>query len=539
MELGELESVFTDSFGRVIEGGFDVSGLELAEALEGPEGMEPTQGREWAGLVGGEGAAQGWGDFNSVTFDQETLCGEAPPGIAMAQQGDQQVVLLEIVSDGWSGAVETARGDPPDASTVGSGTDILFLSDPFRDVVGVFDDLPVHVEEVEGAIGPHLKADGSEVGIAACDEFTMRFLGGATGDEHGSVGLDPFAMDEIADDIADEDGALEIGRPGAASEESHSTGGGEVSGLLGMIGAGDGLGDGKDPGHFAMVGDAAGGAEGGKTGSAVIVRAIHEPMLDVIDVVGGEPATPVVLDQAEPAAGPAGQRDPPGVGIECEVVVTELNWIPGKFRSKEAAAIAAVGAMDAVVEAEAESVDEAVADSAAEAGNDDLALVGGTIAVGVPEEQDVGCGGDEHAPAPGSDGGGVAQVGGEDGGAVDLAVAIPIFEQADGGTDLAIGSDAVGVVAAFGDIGATGFVEGHGDGVHDIGFSGPELENEAGIGGKAGGGRSRGSLQGVQRETEQGEEQEATHSGAEGDRALRDVKRAEGQRHGDGWVRKS
>lgn len=263
IESGELQCVFADAWDRVVEGDSEIIGLELPESVEGPEGMETVEGWERTGLVGGEDLAEGRGDFDGVTFEQEALSGEAPPGIAMAQKRDQQLVLSQIEGDGWGGAIRVAGSDPPDASAVGSGADVLLFADPFRDVVGVFDDLPMHVEEVEGAVGAHFKADGAEVGIAAGDEFAMGFLRGATGDEDGADGLDDFAMNEIADDIADENGALEIGGPRGAGEESHSACGGEVAGLFRMIGACDGIRDGKDPGHLTVVGDAAGGVEGG------------------------------------------------------------------------------------------------------------------------------------------------------------------------------------------------------------------------------------------------------------------------------------
>ncbi len=84
--------------------------------------------------------------------------------------------------------------------------------------------------------------------------------------------------------------------------------------------------------------------------------------------------------------------------------------------------------MDPVVEAEAETVDETVADPAAETGHEDFADVCDAIAVGVLEEEDVGGGGDEDSAAPGGDGSGIAEVGGEHGGVVDLSVAVAIFE---------------------------------------------------------------------------------------------------------------
>ncbi len=331
MGLGELKGVFANARDWIGEGGSDVGGLELAEAIEGPERVKAVEGVEGIGLGHGEDPAEVRDDIESLTFDEESLGGEAPPGIAMPEEGDEKGVLLKIPGGGSGGLGPVAMGDPPDATAIGSGADVLFLADACGDVIGVFDDLAVHVEEVEGAIGAHFEADRAEAGILAGDEFAMGFVGSATGDKDGAVGMDDFPMDEISDDVADEDGALKVGGPGRAAEEAHTAGGGEVAGLFRVIGAGDRYGDGKDAGHFAMIRDAGGGVEGGETGSTVDMGTVHEAVLDVINVVGGEPAAPVVLNESEPAPRSTGEEDPTGIGIEREVVVGELDGISGQF----------------------------------------------------------------------------------------------------------------------------------------------------------------------------------------------------------------
>lgn len=106
----------------------------------------------------------------------------------------------------------------------------------------------------------------------------------------------------------------------------------------------------------------------------------------------------------------------------------------------------------------------------APAGVEDFADVGDVVAVGILEEEEVGCLGDDDAALGEDDGRGDIEAGGEDRDLIAAAVAVGVLEDFDIIAADAVRREFVGVIDRFGDPEAAAFVPGHGDGVDDIGF---------------------------------------------------------------------
>ena len=114
---------------------------------------------------------------------------------------------------------------------------------------------------------------------------------------------------------------------------------------------------------------------------------------------------------------------------------------------------------------------------AAEAGDDDLALVGLAVAVGVLQEEDVGRVGDPDAAVADGDARGDVQPVGEDRELVALpspSVSSRTLTRSRPGP-----GDAAGIFQALGDPDPAALVEGHRDRVDDVGLAGDELDREA------------------------------------------------------------
>ena len=137
----------------------------------------------------------------------------------------------------------------------------------------------------------------------------------------------------------------------------------------------------------------------------------------------------------------------------------------------------AVPAVEPAVGAPRQRVGQLVRVEAAEAGDDDLALVGLAGPLRVLEEKDVGRVGDPDAAVAEVEAGGDVEAVGEDRDLVELAVAVRVFEDLD--TILTRPGGEARVFDALGDPEAAALVEGHGDGVHDVRLAGDQLDGEA------------------------------------------------------------
>ena len=74
----------------------------------------------------------------------------------------------------------------------------------------MFDDLALHVEQVESAVWSCLEAHRSERRVAAGEELPVGILEGPRGTEHRSVRTDHVAVHQMAHHVADEDRSLQI-----------------------------------------------------------------------------------------------------------------------------------------------------------------------------------------------------------------------------------------------------------------------------------------------------------------------------------------
>ena len=137
--------------------------------------------------------------------------------------------------------------------------------------------------------------------------------------------------------------------------------------------------------------------------------------------------------------------------------------------------------MNPVIEAVAQSVRETVGDPQLETGHQRFPHVGHAVAIRVLEKPQHRRRGDQHPAVPGRDAGGVAQILGEEGGAIRLAVAIGVLEQANGATDLPIGPHAKRIIAALRHIGTSVGIPAKRHGIHDLWLGRPQCDLEGGI----------------------------------------------------------
>ena len=70
-------------------------------------------------------------------------------------------------------ADRTVRTHPPDASEGLAGLEVGMLADLFRQVIGVFDHLAIHVRHVERAFGPTRQIDRPEPIVARSQQFAV------------------------------------------------------------------------------------------------------------------------------------------------------------------------------------------------------------------------------------------------------------------------------------------------------------------------------------------------------------------------------
>ena len=154
--------------------------------------------------------------------------------------------------------------------------------------------------------------------------------------------------------------------------------------------------------------------------------------------------------------------------------------------------------VDPVVEAVPEVAGVCVGVPDAEAREEDFFVVGDVVAVGVFQEKEVGCVGDDD-PAPGEgEGGGDVEAVCKGCGLVCATIPIGIFEDFDAVIAFAVGGDGVGVVNGLGDPKAALVVPLYIDRVNDIGLRREELqvETDGGLGVLEAGFRGKGELVG-------------------------------------------
>src|SRR5262245_26342438 len=164
------------------------------------------------------------------------------PAVGVSERGDELA--------GGGGAefgkrrlLEAVGDDAVESTAVAAASEIEVLLDDGRQAVGVLDDLAVHVEDVERAVGGVGELDGTEPDVAGGDEFG--FFVDAAADEADAVGFETLAVDQVAADIADDRYALPLAGPGVAAIDSRARSAGEIAGSAAAAfdGTGDHAGD--------------------------------------------------------------------------------------------------------------------------------------------------------------------------------------------------------------------------------------------------------------------------------------------------------
>ena len=233
----------------------------------------------------------------------------------------------------------------------------------------MFDDLAIHVADVEAAVGGVGEVDHANPGVAARGELEALLIGRTFPREVDAIGgrRDHLAMDELAAGVAREAVVLEGRTIGVAAIDCRARRPGEVTAhaTATFHGTRDGsrdapagahdtprfIGtDAKDFGRAAVFGDA--GSRGGQGKERVLGEAgtIVDPVLEVVGIRAGE-LTPEVVE-AHPVLSATGfQAKRMRLRVEPEVIAAEFEG--GEFRTKQAGDLAAVTAaceeMDALV----------------------------------------------------------------------------------------------------------------------------------------------------------------------------------------------
>src|SRR6185436_6848305 len=126
----------------------------------------------------------------------------------------------------------------------------------------------------------------------------------------------------------------------------------------------------------------------------------------------------------------------------------------------------------------AQSVDVAVRHAEPEACEHNFAHVRFAIAISVFQKENVGRGSHEDPSVPRSGRGRETEVLRKDGAAIDLPVAIQVFEQPDGAARTALGPDPKRVITHLDDVNPTVFVESNGDWIDDVRFGSEKFHGE-------------------------------------------------------------
>ena len=114
-------------------------------------------------------------------------------------------------------------------ATVVAAVEVEVLFEHRGQRIRVFDDLAVHIDDPERAVGAVGAGDRSEPGVGGGEEFRAGFRGIAFGDRTVVGFAQVFAVDEVAADVTDEDLTGEGGQK-IAGVDGQAAGGGEVAG---------------------------------------------------------------------------------------------------------------------------------------------------------------------------------------------------------------------------------------------------------------------------------------------------------------------
>ena len=151
---------------RVGQGSDEHLALQLAQPLEGPESVEPLV----RVVGGGEDLPQGRRDARCFGLDQQPLGRLAPPLVGMTQ-GLDQLPGPRPVQIGSDAGETGSRRDAVEAPLVLPRIEVERRLDLVGDPLGVLDDVPIHVEEIERPVRPHGHVHRAEGAVAGREEL--------------------------------------------------------------------------------------------------------------------------------------------------------------------------------------------------------------------------------------------------------------------------------------------------------------------------------------------------------------------------------
>ena len=405
------------------------------EGLVHPEGLEAGEG---LGLAGGPRGEIG-GDAGGAALGEDAL----RLGIFVIvgrEEGVEErgVVELREIAAGEDGVA--FGGDAPDAAVDLVAADVAEID------LAVLDDRVAPVGDVKRAVGPELGVEGAEAGIGRAKE-----IGQLAGDVGGALIGGFEAHDAVGAEIGGDEVALPVG--------------GEVGAVNDF-----------DAREFGIVAGADAAEETPGGGVSAVGRSGDAPTDAGAASTVGHEGFAGRIELVAPSVDPAPEEDR-------ELLIARIETEDAAGREADnsvgrlgvGAGVNGLGEIEPAIGAPTRTVDVVVGVFGAEAAEDDAALVGLAVAVGVAEVEEFGALGDVGAAVAGRDAGGNEQAVGEDRGFVGAAGASGVFEDDDlvggglAGLDLRINLGA-------GDPEAAGRVEVHVDRFIQQGIFGPERD---------------------------------------------------------------
>src|SRR5437660_7863711 len=94
----------------------------------------------------------------------------------------------------------------------------------------MLDHFAIHIGEVKSTVGSIGELDGAKPEVFRGDEFDLLFAGRTFGDQGHAVGIELFAMNQVAPNMGDESVAVEVIGKSVAAINGDARGRGEIAG---------------------------------------------------------------------------------------------------------------------------------------------------------------------------------------------------------------------------------------------------------------------------------------------------------------------
>ena len=288
----------------------------------------------------------------------------------------------------------------------------------------VFDDEPIHVDDVEATVGPRARLREATPIVFTGEKFRGGFADGAAARESDTVWGQDFPVDEIIGGLAKEERRGEIRPEQIVAIRNWITGRGEYVDRGRLV---------ESPHRYARRKDRRAGrievTAQGWYGQFRIPREVTvvEEVVPADHVVRiREPVAEIIAPAA--VLGPASlQLEFTRAGIEAEIPSAEVMDFTRADIAHLAAAVAVPTVIPAI-QAPAEAVEEVLRVSLGEAVEQDRPAVRLAVAIGVLGVKDFGHAGDDHAILPARQAGGIGKVVEEDRDLIVDAIATGGFE---------------------------------------------------------------------------------------------------------------